>query len=380
MASDRGGAHQPELASLARFVPNPFPAMKSRREQYYDFERTIAFDFARATEAAALNTTPWLGRGDPARAEEAATDAIRGMFDLMNICGEVVVAAKVTQAQPVIAAGEHLGSWLPGTSAFDIAIDPIDGSTNVAKGMPNALSCLAASGREDGRTRGFSGMPGDYVSKLAYGPRVIRYMERAGVDSMHLQHPMEETLYTVSRALGKRVQDVVVQILDRERHARLIEEVRGAGAAVRLIQDGDIAAAIAPSLPSSGVDLYVGIGGTAEAILAAAAVRCLGGNLQCRYWPREEGEPARLAAEGHKESLTRVFHAADLALGPNILFCATGISDSPLLPGVMIKGHTAITHSVLMRAKSRTVRFITAHHDLEQKTIRLRSDCREHRI
>jgi len=354
--------------------------MKSRREQYYDFERTIAFDFARTTEAAALNSSPWMGSGDLGKAEESAADALRGMFDLMNICGEVVVAATVSGRPPVIPVGEHLGSWLPGTNVFDLALDPIDGSTNVAKGMPNALSCVAAAGREDGIPIGFRRLPCDYVMKLAYGPRVIRYMERAGVESVHIQHPIEETLYTVARALGKRIQDVVVQVLDRERHAMLIEEVRSTGAAIRLIQDGDIAAAIAPSLPDSEVDLYVGVGGSAEAILAAAAVRCLGGNLQCLYWPKDDDERSDLHHAGQSDELSHVFHAADLALGRNILFCATGISDSPLLPGVKIKGHTAITHSVLMRAKSRTVRFITAHHDLERKTIRLRSDRREHRI
>jgi len=354
--------------------------MKSRREQYYDFERTIAFDFARVTEAAALNVTPWLGRGEIAEGEQAACDAIRGMFDLMNICAEVVVAGGVGEEPPLIPLGEQLGSWLPGTSAFDLAIDPIDGSLNVAKGMPNALSCLAASGREDGIPVGFKRLPCDYVMKLAYGPRVIGYMERAGVESVHIQHPIEETLYTVARALGKRVQDVVVQVLDRPRHHMLVDEVRSAGAAIRLIQDGDIAAAIAPSLPDSPVDLYVGVGGAAEAVLSSAAVRCLGGNLQCLYWPKDDEERARLEATEVAQELGRVFHAADLALGRNILFCATGISDSPLLPGVKIKGHTAITHSVLMRAKSRTVRFITAHHDLERKTIRLRSDRREHRI
>jgi len=354
--------------------------MKSRREQYYDFERTIAFDFARVTEAAALNVTPWLGRGEIEEGEQAACDAIRGMFDLMNICAEVVVAGGVGEEPPLIPLGEQLGSWLPGTNAFDLAIDPIDGSLNVAKGMPNAISCLAAAGREDGIPVGFKRLPCDYVMKLAYGPRVIRYMERAGVESVHIQHPIEETLYTVARALGKRVQDVVVQVLDRPRHQMLVEEVRSAGAAIRLIQDGDIAAAIAPSLPDSAVDLYVGVGGAAEAVLSSAAVRCLGGNLQCLYWPKDDEERTRLEGTEVAQDLGQVFHAADLALGRNILFCATGISDSPLLPGVKIKGHTAITHSVLMRAKSRTVRFITAHHDLERKTIRLRSDRREHRI
>jgi fructose-1,6-bisphosphatase II len=180
--------------------------------------------------------------------------------------------------------------------------------------------------------------------------------------------------------LNKRVQDVVLMMLDRPRHKEIVAEIRRVGASLRMITDGDIAAAMAPSYPESGIDLYVGIGGSPEAVLAAAGIKCLGGDMQCMMWPRDDKERAQLMADGHGDDLGRVFFADDLAKGQNIIFCATGISDSALLRGVKAQGWHAITHSVLMRAKSKTVRFIRASHDLQNKTIRLRSDNREHKI
>ena len=218
------------------------------------------------------------------------------------------------------------------------------------------------------------------MSKLAYGPRVIDYMKKRG-DSLHLDMPIAEMLAIVARAVDKRVQDVAVMMLDRPRHKEIVEQIRAAGASLRMIGDGDIAAAIAPSLPESDVDLYMGIGGSPEAVLAAAGIKCLGGDMQCKMWPRDEKERKKLIDDGYKKDLERVFSADDLANGQNILFCATGISDSALLRGVRAHGGvTAVTHSILMRAKSKTVRFIRARHNLQMKTIRLRSDNREHLI
>jgi fructose-1,6-bisphosphatase II len=216
------------------------------------------------------------------------------------------------------------------------------------------------------------------MSKLAYGPRVIEYMKKRG-DSLHLDMPIAEILAIVARAVDKRVQDIAVMMLDRPRHKEIVEQIRAAGASLRMIGDGDIAAAIAPSLPDGDVDLYMGIGGSPEAVLAAAAIKCLGGDMQCRMWPRDEKERKSLIAGGYEKDLDRVYAADDLANGQNIIFCATGISDSALLTGVRARGGvTAITHSILMRAKSKTVRFIQARHNLQIKTIRLRSDNREH--
>src|SRR5213595_4174493 len=354
--------------------------MKLRPQSYHDIERIIEFDFVRATEAAALNSLPWLGRGEKEKADAAACDAMRGMFDLMNICGEVVIGEGIKDDAPGIFKGEQLGTWLPGSPQFDIAIDPIDGTTNISKGAPNSISCIAAASPEEGVKVALRDVPSFYMMKLSYGPRVIQYTQKRG-DALQLEAPIAETLAIVARALEKRVQDVIVMMLDRPRHKEIVDEIRKAGASLRMISDGDIAAAMAPSIPDSNVDLYMGIGGSPEAVLAAAGIKCLGGDMQCKMWPRDEKERKSLVDDGYKKDLDRVFSADDLANGQNILFCATGISDSALLRGVRAHGGvTAVTHSILMRAKSKTVRFIRARHNLQMKTIRLRSDNREHLI
>jgi fructose-1,6-bisphosphatase II len=351
--------------------------MRLLKQPYEDVERIIELDFLRATEAAALNTLQWIGRGEKELADAAACDAIRGMFDLMNVCGEVVIGEGVKDNAPGIFKGEHLGTWLPGSHKFDLALDPIDGTTNVAKGLPGSICCIAAASPEDGVDVSLKDVPTFYMMKLAYGLKVVRYMQRTGIETISIRQPIEEILPIVAKALRKRIQDIAVVVLDRPRHAALVQAIRSTGAVVRMISDGDITAAIAPSIPESGVDLYVGIGGAPEAVLAAAAIRCLGGDLQSMMWPRDDKEYQRVVGLGLKEELHRVFYAADLARGKNIIFCATGISDSPLLRGVRVRGHTAVTHSILMRGRSRTVRMIEAYHDLACKTIHLRSTKRE---
>src|ERR1700736_5217899 len=349
------------------------------KKSFHGIERIIEFDFVRATEAAALNSLRWLGRGDKEKADEAACDAMRGMFDLMNICGEVVIGEGIKDKAPGIFKGEQLGTWIPGSPPFDIAIDPIDGTTNISKGAPNSISCIAAASPVEGVKVVLRDVPSFYMSKLAYGPRVIQYMQKRG-DSLNIDAPIAEMLAIVAHAVNKRVQDVAVMMLDRPRHKEIVEQIRAAGASLRMIGDGDIAAAIAPSLPEPDVDLYMGIGGSPEAVLASAGVKCLGGEMQAKMWPRDEKEKKQLVADGWEKELGRVFIADDLAHGENIIFCATGISDSALLRGVKPKGTTAITNSILMRAKSKTVRLIRALHNLQNKTIRLRSDNREHLI
>jgi fructose-1,6-bisphosphatase II len=351
--------------------------MRLLKQPYGDVERIIELDFLRATEAAALNTLPWIGRGEKELADAAACDAIRGMFDLMNVCGEVVIGEGKKDKAPGIFKGEHLGTWKPGSHKFDLAVDPIDGTTNVSKGLPNSICCVAAASPEQGVEVSLKDVPTFYMMKLAYGLKVVRYMQRTGIETISIRQPVEEILPIVAKALRKRIRDVEVVVLDRPRHAKLIQSIRSTGAMVRMISDGDIAGAIAPSMAESGVDLYVGIGGAPEAVLAAAAIRCLGGDLQSMMWPRDDTEYQQVVELGFKEDLNRVFYAADLARGQNIIFCATGISDSPLLRGVRVHGHTAVTHSILMRARSRTVRMIEAYHDLACKTIHLRSTKRE---
>src|SRR5438046_6158028 len=322
---------------------------------YYDIERIIEFDFVRATEAAALNSLRWLGRGDKEAADAAACDAMRGMFDWMKVCGRVVIDEGIKADAPGSFKGDHIGTLIPGWPPFDIAIDPIDGTTNISKGAPNSISCIAAASPAEGVIVALRDVPSFYMMKLSYGPRVIEYTQKRG-DTFGLESPVAETLAIVARALEKRVQDVVVMMLDRPRHKEIVEKIRAAGASLRMIGDGDIAAAMAPSLPESNVDLYMGIGGSPEAVLAAAGIKCLGGEMQCKMWPRDEKERKSLIKQGSEKDLGKIFSADDLANGKNIVFCATGISDSALLRGVRSQGGTsAITHSILMRAKSRTV-------------------------
>src|SRR3954462_3090492 len=239
--------------------------VKLRPQSYHDIERIIEFDFVRATEAAALTSLPWLRGGGKEAADGAACDAMRGMLDLMNICGEVVIGEGIKDEAPGIFKGEQLGTWVPGSPEFHIAIDPIDGTTNISKGAPNSISCIAAASPEKGVKVALRDVPSFYMSKLAYGPRVIQYVQKRG-DALSLDAPVAETLAIVARAVDKRVQDVVVMMLDRPRHKEIVEQIRSAGASLRMIGDGDIAAAIAPSLPEPDVDLYMGIGGSPEAV------------------------------------------------------------------------------------------------------------------
>jgi fructose-1,6-bisphosphatase II len=354
--------------------------MKSVSALYHDIERIIEFDFVRATEHAALNSMPWLGRGEKEKADAAACDAIRGMFDLMNVCGEVVIGEGIKDNAPGIFKGEHLGTWIPGSFKFDLALDPIDGTTNISKGLPNSISCLAAANPVDTGKSALKDIPSFYMMKLAYGPQVVRHMKLSGIETVNIRGSVEENLTAVARALRKRVQDVVVQVLDRPRHGKLIAEIRELGAQLRLIVDGDITAAMAPSIWNSGIDLYMGIGGAPEAVLSAAGLKCLGGDIQAMMWPRDAEEKQSIIDAGYGDEIGRVFYADDLAHGGNIVFCATGISDSSLLRGVRVRKDVAVTHSILMRASSNTVRYIETHHNLSKKTIHLRSDDREHQI
>jgi fructose-1,6-bisphosphatase II len=337
-----------------------------------DPERTIEFEFVRATENAALNTLPWLGRGEKEKADAAACDAIFGVFDLVDICGEVVIGEGQKDNAPGIFLGEHLGTWRVGCPRFEIALDPIDGTTNIAYGLPNSISVMAASEATSEAPHVMRNLPTFYSEKLAYGPAVVRAIE-AGMPPVSLDDPVPVTLGRIAEALGKRVTELVVMTLKRERHDAFVAQVRKAGAALRLITDGDITAAVSPSLGDSDVDVYYGVGGSPEGILTAAALNALGGEMLLRMKPRDASERAAAGAAVGEADLNRVFSCRELVSGDSCIFCATGISDSPLLPGVKLTGKKAITHSILMRARSRTVRYIRAIHDLDHKTIHLRS-------
>ena len=345
-----------------------------------DIERLIEMDFLRATELAALNTLQWLGKGDKERADEAASDAIRGMFDLMDICGEVVIGEGIKDEAPGLFKGERVGSWREGSPRFEIALDPIDGTTNLSKGMPNSISCIAASGLSEDGQPCLQDIPAFYMKKLAYPLEVRRAWMKDPRLPIDVDAPIEEVIDVTARILGKEVRDVVVCVLDRPRNQDIIDAVRRKGAALRMIADGDITAALAPAMRTSAIDLYAGIGGAPECILSAAGLRCLGGGMKAKIWPRDEAERKSLIAEGWGDRLDHQFMSAELARGKNIVFAATGISQSPLLKGVRVQGTIATTYSVVMRARSGTVRFIEAHHDLARKTIHLRSTQDERKI
>jgi fructose-1,6-bisphosphatase II len=337
-----------------------------------DLERVLEIEFVRATENAALNAIHWLGRGDKEKGDAAACDAIYGVFDILNIRGEVVIGEGIKDNAPGIFVGEKLGTWKDGSPRFNIALDPIDGTTNLSKGMPNSISVIAAAQVPEGAANVMRHLPSYYSYKIAYGPAVAEALRHNG-DPCLLNMALSEVLRLAARALGKHVRDLVVMTLDRPRHADIVRTVRETGAGLRMIGDGDITAAVAPSLPDSGVDLYVGAGGSPEAVLAAAALKCLGGDMEVRMWFHDEAHRAEVAAQVPPEDLDRVYRVDDLVVGESALFCATGITDNALVQGVRIVGRRAETYSVLMRARSRTIRRIHAVHNLDHKVIRLRS-------
>jgi fructose-1,6-bisphosphatase II len=338
-----------------------------------DPERIFEMDFLRATEGAAIVAHRWMGRGEKETADAAACDAIRGMFDLMDMRGEIVIGEGIKDEAPGIFKGEKVGTWEEGSPQFHIALDPVDGTTNVSKGMANSVSCIAAAIPMDGEASALEDIPAFYLEKLSYPEKVRRAFMADPKLPISVEAPTEEVIKITAKILEKDIRDIVVMILDRPRNQPYIDAVRRIGAKLRMISDGDIAAAIAPALPESNVDLYVGIGGAPEGVLSAAGLRCLGGGLQAKIWPKDSLEKRVLIAEGYERLLDRVYLSKDLAKGDRILFSATGISDSTLLRGVEVNGKIARTHSVLMRVKSRTVRSVKAAHDLSAKTFRLRS-------
>jgi fructose-1,6-bisphosphatase II len=343
----------------------------------HDPERMLDLDLTRCTEAAALQGWKWFGKGDKNAADGAAADAIRGMFQLMNCRGYVAIGEGRKDNAPGIFVDEQIGGGDENSIPIAIAVDPIDGTTLTAKGLPGAISVMAIATcdqPEDDPRKLLQTIPSYYMEKIAVGPKVAQGAGRIRIDA-----PLEENLDVVAFKLGKRVRDLVAVVLDRPRHAHILEELRKNNCRIRLISDGDVAAAIGPSLPRPEVDLYIGIGGSPEAVLSAAAIKCLGGEQYCKVWPRDNDERQHLKdVEGYtEEDFDRVYAAGDLAMGDRILFCATGISDSPLLPGIRQRDGHMITTSIHMRSKYRTIRYIETHHNLDTKTIHLASTDEE---
>lgn len=333
-------------------------------------EKIIGLDLVRACEAAALNVFRWIGKGEKIAADNAATDAIRGMLNLMDMSGTCTIGEGIKDQAPGIFLGEKLGTWAPGTQYVSIAVDPIDGTTLTSKGLPGALSVIAAAKVNSPEEKGLAAVPSVYMEKIAFGPKV-----KEGTGTIRFDVPVEQNLELAALKLGKRVRDLVVCLLDRPRHDQLIARIRKTGASIRLIGDGDVAGAIAPSMPDSGVDVFMGIGGSPEAVLAAAAVKCLGGEILARIWPRDDAERKALAEMSYgTDELQRVHDCESLARGDGIVFVATGITDNAMLRGVSVHGTVARTQSIIMRSRSHTVRYVTAYHDLTRKTIMLASE------
>jgi fructose-1,6-bisphosphatase II len=343
----------------------------------HDPERVIDLDLVRCTENAALAAWKFFGKGDKNQADQAASDALRGMFQLIDCKALVRIGEGRKDDAPGIFTDDRLGSWSEGSIPAAIAVDPIDGTTLTAKGLPGAISVMAVStcaSPDEDPAELFPAIPSYYMEKIAVGQAVAESDVRIQIDA-----PLEANLSIIAGQLRKRVSDLVVVVLDRPRHQQMIDTLRSVGARVRLISDGDVAAAIAPSLPDSGVDAYVGIGGSPEAVLSAAAIKCLGGQQLCRMWPRDDAEKTELLTSGAatQQSLQQVWSVEMMAPGDHLIFAATGISDSPMLPGIHYRGRHCVTHSILMRARNRTVRRIQAHHDQHYKTIRLHSTGQE---
>jgi fructose-1,6-bisphosphatase II len=311
-------------------------------------DRNLAMELVRVTEAAAMAAGRWVGRGDKNGGDQAAVDAMRKLISTVSMRGVVVIGEGEKDEAPMLYNGEQVGD---GTGPeCDVAVDPIDGTTLMAKGMPNALAVLAVA--ERGAM--FDPSAVFYMDKLAVGP------EAAGV--IDISAPVSENLRRVAKAKGIDVADVTVCILDRPRHEDLVHAVRKAGARIHFISDGDVAGAISAARPGTGVDLLMGIGGTPEGIITACALKCIGGAMQARLWPRDDAEREKALAAGH--DLDRVLETDDLVAGDNVFFCATGITNGSLLRGVHYTPGGCTTQSIVMRSKSGTVRVIDGYHRL----------------
>lgn len=317
-------------------------------------DRNLALEFVRITEAASLACANLVGRGDENAADKAAVDAMRRAFDSLRIDGTVVIGEGERDEAPMLYIGEKVGQLSPEAPKIDIALDPLEGTTICAKGGVGAISVIAVA--EKG---GFLHAPDTYMEKLACGAGA-----KGAID---LDRSPKENIFRVAEALSKPVEDMMVVILDRPRHHDLIQEVRSTGARIQLIGDGDVSASVATAWPETGIDLLIGIGGAPEGVISAAAMRCLGGDFQGRLKFRNEEEKERARRMGVTD-LDRKYQVDQLAFG-SVMFCATGVTDGPLLKGIkLLPGRQATTQSIVMRSKTGTIRTINTHHNLSIKT------------
>jgi fructose-1,6-bisphosphatase II len=315
-------------------------------------DRNLALELVRVTEAAALAAGRWVGRGDKNGADGVAVNAMRVMISTIGMNGTVVIGEGEKDNAPMLYNGEQVGD---GTGPeCDVAVDPIDGTTLTAKGMSNAVAVLAVSPRGS-----------------MYDPSAVFYMEKLvtgpeAADVVDIRYPIAENIHQVAKAKGSRPSDVTVVLLDRPRHAQIAEEIRATGARIKFIVDGDVAGAISAARPDSGIDLLLGIGGTPEGIIAACAMKCLGGVIQGRLWPQDDDERQRALDAGHNLESDFVLSTNDLVTGDDCFFVATGITDGDLMRGVRYRAGGCTTDSLVMRSRSGTIRKITSEHRLEK--------------
>lgn len=314
-------------------------------------ERELTMEFARVTEAAALASARWVGLGNKDAADNAAVEAMRAVFDTIHMDGTVVIGEGEMDEAPMLYIGERVGNGE--SPELDVAVDPLEGTNIVAKGVSGAIAVVAI-----GQKGSLLHAPDMYMDKIAVGP--------AAAGKISLDASVSENVKNVAEALGKNVADVTVVILDRPRHEKIIQEVRSCGARVRLITDGDVSPAVACAFEDTGVDMMMGVGGAPEGVLAAAALRCMGGEMQGRLWPENEEDVARAKALGI-EDVNKLLTMDDLVSSDDVFFAATGITEGPLLRGVTFTSKGALTHTVVIRGKSGTVRFIEARHRFDKK-------------
>jgi fructose-1,6-bisphosphatase II len=315
-------------------------------------DRNIAMELVRVTEAGAMAAARWIGRGEKEKADQAAVDAMRFVLDSVSMRGVVVIGEGEKDEAPMLYNGEKVGNGEG--PEVDVAVDPLEGTRLTALGQQGAISVIAVA------ERGTMLFPGAafYMEKIAVGPRAI--------DAVDITASPTENVARVAEALGKTPREVDVVVLERDRHDALIAELRDAGARVKLIRDGDVAPAIASAQPNTGVDVLYGIGGTPEGVISAAALKCVGGGIQARLWPRNDDERRRLLDAGLDPS--RVLHTDDLVSGEDVFVAATGVTNGPLLTGVQYTPGGATTDSIVMRSRSGTVRRISAQQSLTKLT------------
>lgn len=315
-------------------------------------ERELALEFARVTESAAIACARWWGRGDNNAADGAAVEAMRAMFDTVNIDGVVVIGEGEMDEAPMLYNGEKVGTGQH--VRVDVAVDPLEGTNLVSKGLTGAISVLAVAPRNC-----LLHAPDMYMEKIAAGP--------AAVGKISLDASVTENVQAVANSLHKGIEDVTVVVLDRPRHKDIIEELRKIGARIKLISDGDVSPAVATCIPGSGVDMVMGIGGAPEGVLAAAALRCTDGEFQGRLWPVNDEEIKRAHKLGLSD-LKKILTLDDLINSDDVIFAASGVTDGDFLKGVRYYGNYVTTHTVIMRGASGTIRFLEARHRMDKKS------------